>query len=434
MEIIKYPSCEQWVQLSQRALADKADEVKAVVADIINNVAQRGDEALREYEQRFTGAILDSLAVSEEEITEAVSLVSDELKDAIKAAHKNIKAFHSAQATEVVVETAPGVKCIQRQVPISKVGLYVPGGNSPLFSTVLMLAEPAVIAGCEDIILCTPANKEGKIHPAILYAATISGVKRIFKTGGAQAIAAMAHGTESIPAVYKIFGPGNRFVTEAKRQVSEGNVAIDMPAGPSEVLVVADDSANAAFVASDFLSQAEHGPDSQSILVTASKALLEKLPVEIERLLNVLPRREMMEKSLSHSRIILLHNDEEVMEFSNYYAPEHLIINHNKAWELAAMVKNAGSVFVGPYSPESAGDYASGTNHTLPTSGYARTYSGVNLDSFTKKITFQELTPQGIASIGRTVEVLAENEDLHAHKMAMTLRIESLENNNPLPA
>lgn len=428
MEIIKYPTREQWIQLSQRALADKADEVKAIVADIINNVAQRGDEALREYEQRFTGASLDSLAVSDDEITEAVSLVGDELKDAIKAAYQNIKAFHLAQATEVMVETAPGVKCIQRQVPISKVGLYVPGGNSPLFSTVLMLAVPAVIAGCEDIILCTPANKEGKIHPAILYAATISGVKRIFKTSGAQAIAAMAYGTETIPAVYKIFGPGNRFVTEAKRQVSEGNVAIDMPAGPSEVLVVADDSANAAFVASDFLSQAEHGPDSQSILVTASEVLLEKLPIEIERLLNVLPRREMMEKSLSHSRIILLRNDEEVMDFSNHYAPEHLIINHNQAWELAAKVKNAGSVFVGPYSPESAGDYASGTNHTLPTSGYARTYSGVNLDSFTKKITFQELTPQGIASIGRTVEVMAQNEDLYAHKMAMTLRIKSLEN------
>lgn len=434
MEIIKYPSREQWTKLSQRALADKADEVKAVVADIINNVAQRGDEALREYEQRFTGATLDSFAVSDDEITEAVSLVGDELKDAINVAYQNIKAFHSAQATDVVVETAPGVKCIQRQVPISKVGLYVPGGNSPLFSTVLMLAVPAVIAGCEDIILCTPANKEGKIHPAILYAATISGVKRIFKTGGAQAIAAMAHGTETIPAVYKIFGPGNRFVTEAKRQVSEGNVTIDMPAGPSEVLVVTDDSANAAFVASDFLSQAEHGPDSQSILVTASERLLEKLPIEIEHLLNILPRREMMEKSLSHSRMILLHNDAEVMAFSNHYAPEHLIINHNKAWELAAMVKNAGSVFVGPYSPESAGDYASGTNHTLPTSGYARTYSGVNLDSFTKKITFQELTPQGIASIGRTVEVMAENEDLHAHKMAMTLRIKSLDNNNPLPA
>lgn len=429
MEIIKYPSRDKWNDLSLRALADKANEVKTIVADIIANVAQRGDEAVKEYEQRFTGAALNSLAVTEEEIAEAASLISEELKVAIEIARKNIETFHKAQSTEVVIETAPGVKCIQRQVPITKVGLYVPGGNSPLFSTVLMLAVPAVIAGCEEIILCTPAGKDGKIHPAILYAANVAGVNKIFKTGGAQAIAAMAHGTETIPAVYKIFGPGNRFVTEAKRQVSEGNVAIDMPAGPSEVLVIADENANAAFVASDFLSQAEHGPDSQSILVTASEKLLEQLPIEIENLLQVLPRREMMEKSLSHSRMILFNNDDEVMDFSNHYAPEHLIINHCDAWGLAAKVKNAGSVFVGPYSPESAGDYASGTNHTLPTSGYARTYSGVNLDSFTKKITFQELTTQGIASIGRAVEVMAENEDLHAHKMAMTLRIKSLENN-----
>lgn len=429
MEIIKYPTRNTWDDLSQRALADKANEVKAIVADIISNVANRGDEAVKEYEQRFTGATLTSLAVSKEEIDEAASLVSEELKEAIETARKNIESFHKAQATEVVVETAPGVKCIQRQVPITKVGLYVPGGNSPLFSTVLMLAVPAVIAGCKDIVLCTPAGKDGKIHPAILYAASVAGVNQIYKTGGAQAIAAMAYGTETVPAVYKIFGPGNRFVTEAKRQVSESKVSIDMPAGPSEVLVIADECANAAFVASDFLSQAEHGPDSQSILVTSSEKLLEQLPIEIENLLQVLPRREMMEKSLSHSRIILFNNDDEVMDFSNHYAPEHLIINHREAWELAAKVKNAGSVFVGPYSPESAGDYASGTNHTLPTSGYARTYSGVNLDSFTKKITFQELTPQGIASIGRAVEIMAENEDLYAHKMAMTLRIKSLENN-----
>ena len=429
MDIIKYPPRDKWDELSQRALADKANEVKGIVADIIANVAQRGDEAIMEYEQRFTGATLNTLAVREEEIAESALLVSDELKETINTARENIYCFHNAQATEVQVETAPGVKCIQRQVPISKVGLYVPGGNSPLFSTVLMLAIPAIIAGCEEIILCTPAGKDGKIHPAILYAASVAGVSKIFKTGGAQAIAAMAYGTKTIPAVYKIFGPGNRFVTEAKRQVSENRVAIDMPAGPSEVLVIADENANASFVASDFLSQAEHGPDSQSILVTSSEKLLEQLPIEIENLLNVLPRREMMEKSLSHSRMILFSTDDEVMNFSNHYAPEHLIINHKDAWGLAAKVKNAGSVFVGPYSPESAGDYASGTNHTLPTSGYARTYSGVNLDSFTKKITFQELTPQGIASIGRVVEVMAENEDLHAHKMAMTLRIKSLENN-----
>ena len=430
MEIIKYPTPDKWQQLSQRALADKADEVKLIVADIIANVAQRGDEAVKEYEQRFTGATLSSLAVSSEEIAEATIQVTDELKNAIDIARKNIEAFHKAQATEVEIETVPGVKCIQRQVPITKVGLYVPGGNSPLFSTVLMLAIPARIAGCEEIILCTPAGNDGKINPAILYAANVAGVSKIYKTGGAQAIAAMAYGTETISAVYKIFGPGNRFVTEAKRQVSESRVSIDMPAGPSEVLVIADDSANASFVASDFLSQAEHGPDSQSILVTTSEKLLEELPIEIERLLSILPRREMMEKSLNHSRILLFKNDDEAMNFSNYYAPEHLIINHCNAWDMASKVKNAGSVFVGAYSPESAGDYASGTNHTLPTSGYARTFSGVNLDSFTKKITFQELTPQGISSIGRAVEVMAENEDLFAHKMAMTLRINSLDNSN----
>lgn len=429
MEIIRYPQRDKWQGLSLRALADKADEVKSIVAGIIAEVRSRGDEALKEYEQRFTGAVIDNFIVSEAEISEAETLISNELKQAINTARDNIAKFHLAQATEVIVETAPGVKCMQRQVPITKVGLYVPGGNSPLFSTVLMLAIPAKIAGCEEISLCTPAGKNGKIHPAILYAAHIAGVKRIYKTGGAQAIAAMAYGTETISPVYKIFGPGNRFVTEAKRQVSEDAVSIDMPAGPSEVLVIADEKADARFVAADFLSQAEHGPDSQSIMLTTSERLVEQLPIEIENLLSILPRREMMEKSLSHSRIILLKNDDEVMDFSNVYAPEHLIINHSEAWTLAGKVKNAGSVFVGAYSPESAGDYASGTNHTLPTSGYARTYSGVNLDSFTKKITFQELTPEGVRSIGRAVEVMAENEDLFAHKMAMTLRLNSLENN-----
>lgn len=428
MEIISYPQREQWAKLSTRALADRANEVTAIVAGIIAEVRTRGDEALKEYEQRFTGASLDSLIVSEAEIAEAEALITDELKQAIGIARNNIFSFHKAQATEVVVETAPGVKCLQRQVPITKVGLYVPGGNSPLFSTVLMLAIPAAIAGCEEITLCTPAGKDGKIHPAILYAASIAGVKRIYKTGGAQAIAAMAFGTETISPVYKIFGPGNRFVTEAKRQVSESGVSIDMPAGPSEVLVIADENADAKFVAADFLSQAEHGPDSQSIMLTTSERLMAQLPIEIENQLSVLPRREMMEKSLSHSRLILLHDDDEVMEFSNLYAPEHLIINHTDAWTIAGKVRNAGSVFIGAYSPESAGDYASGTNHTLPTSGFARTYSGVNLDSFTKKITFQELTTEGVKSIGHTVEVMAENEDLFAHKLAMTLRINSIQN------
>lgn len=429
MEILRYPDRQQWPSLCQRALASQAAEVKSIVADIIGHVKSRGDEAIREYEQRFTGATINSLKVSDREIAEAEQLVSDDLKQAIIAANDNIARFHAAQKMQpITVETAPGITCSQKAVPITKVGLYIPGGNSPLFSTVLMLATPARIAGCREIILCTPANKEGKVHPAILFAAKVAGVSNIYKTGGAQAIAAMAYGTETIPAVYKIFGPGNRFVMEAKQQVSQDAVAIDMPAGPSEVMVIADDNANADFVAADFLSQAEHGPDSQSILLTTSARLVDELPQCLDKMLNMLTRREMMEKSLSHSRIILLRDMNEVMDFSNTYAPEHLIINHADADALCERVENAGSVFVGQLSPESAGDYASGTNHTLPTSGYATAYSGVNLDSFCKKITFQKLTPQGINSIGRTVEIMAENEDLNAHKLAMTLRIKAVNN------
>lgn len=427
MEIIRYPQRSQWPALTRRALADSAQEVKEIVADIISTVRRDGDNALRDYEKRFTGAELDSLEVTAAEIAEASRLVAPELREAIESAASNIACFHTAQKMRpVVVETAPGINCTQRAVAISRVGLYIPGGNSPLFSTVLMLAIPARIAGCEEIVLCTPAGKDGKVHPAILYAAHISGVHRIFKTGGAQAIAAMAYGTETVPPVCKIFGPGNRFVMEAKQQVSVNAVAIDMPAGPSEVLVIADESASPAFVAADFLSQAEHGPDSQSILLTTSESLVDKVDAEIERLLALMPRREMMLKSLSHSRIILLNDLDEVMDFSNAYAPEHLIINHADYRELSGRVRNAGSVFMGPLSPESAGDYASGTNHTLPTSGYAKAYSGVNLDSFTKKITFQELTPDGVRSIGNIVELMAEAEDLHAHKMAMTLRLEAI--------
>ena len=429
MEILRYPDRQQWPSLCQRALASQAAEVKSIVADIIGHVKSRGDEAIREYEQRFTGATINSLKVSDREIAEAEQLVSDDLKQAIIAANDNIARFHAAQKMQpITVETAPGITCSQKAVPITKVGLYIPGGNSPLFSTVLMLATPARIAGCREIILCTPANKEGKVHPAILFAAKVAGVSNIYKTGGAQAIAAMAYGTETIPAVYKIFGPGNRFVMEAKQQVSQDAVAIDMPAGPSEVMVIADDNANADFVAADFLSQAEHGPDSQSILLTTSARLVDELPQCLDKMLNMLTRREMMKKSLSHSRIILLRDMNEVMDFSNTYAPEHLIINHADADALCERVENAGSVFVGQLSPESAGDYASGTNHTLPTSGYATAYSGVNLDSFCKKITFQKLTPQGISSIGRTVEIMAENEDLNAHKLAMTLRIKAVNN------
>lgn len=429
MEIIRYPQRSEWRALTKRALSDTADEVKVVVANIIENIRTHGDDALKEYEKRFTGATLDTLAVGEEEFKEAEKLIDPELREAITVAEKNITAFHSAQRmTPVSVETSPGVKCMQRAVPIDKVGLYIPGGNSPLFSTVLMLAIPAGIAGCKEVIMCTPPGKDGKIHPAIIYAAQVAGVHRIYKTGGAQAIAAMAYGTETIPAVYKIFGPGNRYVMEAKQQVSRDNVSIDMPAGPSEVLVIADDSARADFVAADFLSQAEHGPDSQSILLTTSERLISSLPKEIEQLLSLMPRREMMEKSLNHSRLILLHDIDEVMAFSNEYAPEHLIINHNDALSLCDRVRNAGSVFIGAYSPESAGDYASGTNHTLPTSGYAKSYSGVNLDSFCKKITFQQLDAKGIKSIGKAVEIMAENEDLMAHKMAMTLRLQSIDN------
>lgn len=429
MEIIRYPQRSEWRALTKRALSDTADEVKVVVANIIENTRTHGDDALKEYEKRFTGATLDTLAVGEEEFKEAEKLIDPELREAITVAEKNITAFHSAQRmTPVSIETSPGVKCMQRAVPIDKVGLYIPGGNSPLFSTVLMLAIPAGIAGCKEVIMCTPPGKDGKIHPAIIYAAQVAGVHRIYKTGGAQAIAAMAYGTETIPAVYKIFGPGNRYVMEAKQQVSRDNVSIDMPAGPSEVLVIADDSARADFVAADFLSQAEHGPDSQSILLTTSERLISSLPKEIERLLSLMPRREMMEKSLNHSRLILLHDIDEVMAFSNEYAPEHLIINHNDALSLCDRVRNAGSVFIGAYSPESAGDYASGTNHTLPTSGYAKSYSGVNLDSFCKKITFQQLNAKGIKSIGKAVEIMAENENLMAHKMAMTLRLQSIDN------
>lgn len=429
MDIIYNPPRSGWEMLSRRALADKASELEEQVAAIIDAVARGGDKALLDFERRFTGAELDSLEVTEAELDAAEKAVPQELRDAIDLAYRNIARFHEAQLMKepVRVETASGVFCEQRAVAIDRVGLYIPGGNSPLFSTVLMLAVPAGIAGCRDIILCTPARKDGTIHPGILFAARKAGVHRIFKAGGAQAIAAMAMGTASIPRVYKIFGPGNRYVMEAKQQVARHNVAIDMPAGPSEVLVIADDNADPRFVAADFLSQAEHGPDSQSILLTTSRRLADSLPEVIEELLSRLPKVELMRKSLSHSRVICFDSEDEMMEFSNLYAPEHLIINHSNADALAAKVRNAGSVFLGPLTPESAGDYASGTNHTLPTSGFARAYSGVNTDSFMKKITFQHITPTGIGSIGRAVEVMAENEELEAHKLAMTLRINSLE-------
>ena len=427
IKITKYPEPEAWSALMTRA-AESTAQLEQTVAEIIAQVRERGDEALREYASRFDGVELSDLRVSETEIAEAEQRVDEALKQAIAVAAGNIERFHAAQTMQPVeVNTMPGVECVQRAVPITNVGLYIPGGNSPLFSTVLMLAVPARLAGCKHIVMCTPPGKDGKVNAAILYAARLAGVTEIYKVGGAQAVAAMAYGTQSIPRVSKIFGPGNRFVMEAKMQVSRSAVAIDMPAGPSEVMIIADQDADAEFVASDFLSQAEHGPDSQSILLTTSEGLAERLPGVIDDSLNRLPRREMMLRSLSHSHVIVLRNYDEIMRFANEYAPEHLIINTADAERLAERVENAGSVFIGPYSPESAGDYASGTNHTLPTSGYAKAYSGVNLDSFTKKITFQRLSPEGLRSIGSTIEIMAENEDLMAHRMAVTVRLKKMQ-------
>ena len=393
----------------------------------MDSVRTRGDEAVKDYEKRFDHVALEDLMVAEREIEEAESLVDNALKEAIRRAKANIEAFHAAQKFEGKrVTTTPGVVCWQKAVAIEKVGLYIPGGTAPLFSTVLMLAVPARIAGCREIVLCTPPNREGKVHPAILFAAKEAGVHKIFKAGGIQAIAAMAYGTESIPKVYKIFGPGNQYVTAAKQLVSLKEVAIDMPAGPSEVEVIADDTSNPNFIAADFLSQAEHGVDSQALLVTDSEGIVDPVVEAIERQMGVLPRKEITQKALEHSRIIVLKDKEEVIEFTNLYAPEHLIIQTADYAAIAERVENAGSVFMGPYTPESAGDYASGTNHTLPTNGYAKAYSGVNLDSFIKKITFQEITSEGIKSLGDTIRVMAQNESLEAHRNAVTVRLNTL--------
>lgn len=426
LDTILYPEREAWPRLMQRGITDTS-AMRETVAAVLADVRRRGDQALLEYEERFDGVTLTSLRVSEAEMAEAESLVGEPLKEALAVAAANIRRFHEAQRMQPIsVVTTGGVTCSQRAVPIQKVGLYVPGGTAPLFSTVLMLAIPAKIAGCRQIVLCTPPDRQGKIHPAILYTARMAGVTEIYKIGGSQAIAAMAYGTETVPRVYKIFGPGNRFVMEAKQQANVQNVAIDMPAGPSEVMIIADGEANPTFVAADFLSQAEHGADSQSILLTTDRTLAEKVADETERLLAALPRRDLIRRSLSHSRIIVLANEDEMMDFANEYAPEHLIINHKEADRLAERVENAGSVFLGAYACESAGDYASGTNHTLPTSGYAHAYSGVNLDSFMKKITFQTLSEEGIANLGPVIETLAENEELLAHKLAATVRINAI--------
>lgn len=404
-----------------------ASELRETVQTVLDQIRQYGDSAVKAFEEKFDKVRLDSLAVSESEMAEAEGLVADDLKEALKLAHANIEKFHAAQKFEgEKVETAPGVVCWQKSAAIEKVGLYIPGGTAPLFSTVLMLATPAKIAGCKEIVLCTPPNRGGKVNPAILMAAKIAGVNRIFKAGGVQAIGAMAYGTESVPKVSKIFGPGNQFVMAAKQQVSLHEVAIDMPAGPSEVAVVADDTANPVFVAADLLSQAEHGVDSQVILITNSEALAERVNEEVDRQLALLPRKEIAEKSLEYSKLIIVKDMDEVLEMTNEYAPEHLILAIKDYTSFADRVVNAGSVFLGNYSCESAGDYASGTNHTLPTSGYAKAYSGVNLDSFCRKITFQELTAEGIRSIGPAVERMAAAEQLDAHKNAMTVRLQSL--------
>ena len=426
MNIILYPKQEEWGEIVKRPHLD-VSQLTATVQGVLNDIKANGDEAVIRYEEKFDHVKLSSLAVTPEEMEKANTLVSDELKDALRLAHQNIAKFHEAQKFEgKKIETAPGVTCWQKSVPIQKVGLYIPGGTAPLFSTVLMLATPAKIAGCEEIVLCTPPNKEGKVHPAILVAAQIAGAGKIFKAGGVQAIGAMAYGTAAIPKVYKIFGPGNQYVMAAKQQVSLHDVAIDMPAGPSEVCVIADAKSDPVFVAADLLSQAEHGVDSQVILISTSKKMLEEVKGEVERQLEKLPRKEIARQTLENSKLVLVHDSQEAIDLSNAYAPEHLILASEDYRQLADQVINAGSVFLGKYACESAGDYASGTNHTLPTHGYALAYNGVNLDSYNRKVTFQYLNEEGIRSIGKAVEVMAAHEQLDAHKNAMTVRIESL--------
>ena len=429
MQIINYPSREEWNEWVKRPVLD-VTTLFGTVCQVMDDVRAGGDQAVIDYEVKFDKvdpATFRSLEVTEEELDEAENLISPDLKEAILVARQNIETFHAAQRFEGrKVTTTEGVSCWQKAVPIEKVGLYIPGGTAPLFSTVLMLAVPARIAGCREIVLCTPPNREGKVAPAILVAARAAGVSRIFKVGGSQAIAAMAYGTESIPKVYKIFGPGNQYVMAAKQWASLRDVAIDMPAGPSEVAVIADAAANPEFIASDFLSQAEHGVDSQAMLVTDSEELVAPVKKAIEEQLEQLSRKEITMKALSHSRIVLLKDRQEVIDFVNLYAPEHLIIQCEDYNWMADRVENAGSVFLGPYTPESAGDYASGTNHTLPTNGYAKAYSGVNLDSFIRKLTFQEISGEGIRNLGKTIQVMAENELLDAHKNAVTVRLKSL--------
>lgn len=417
------PDREQWTDLTERTMTDDA-VIEERVAAIIARVRENGDQALKELAAEIDSVDLSAgIEVSAEEIAYAFDYVSDELKESIADAYANIYAFHSAQKFDSVdMQTAPGVRCVQKPMPIQRVGLYIPGGSAPLFSTVLMLAIPAKVAGCPEVILCTPCRKDGQVAPAVLYAASYCGVDKIYKVGGAQAIAAMAYGTETIPCVHKIFGPGNRYVTKAKEVVSR-KVAIDMPAGPSEVLVMADESAVPSFVAADLLSQAEHGPDSQVILVCPDEVIADKVEAEVQTQLYDLPRKETALRALENSRVIVLSSLDEQIEFVNAYAAEHLIISMNAPWEIAGKITAAGSVFVGNYTPESAGDYASGTNHTLPTSGWARSMNGVNLDSFIRKITYQEITQDGIRTLGKTIVSMAQAEGLDAHANAAIVRM-----------
>jgi histidinol dehydrogenase len=424
MQIVKKPSRQEWPDLLKRPAMDTTS-LFGTVGDVLENIRLNGDKAVLEYELKFDKIQLSSLQVTEEEIAEAEPQVPHLLKDAISQAKRNIEKFHDAQNDDLpYMKVIPEVRCWQKRVAIQKVGLYVPGGTAPLFSTVLMLAIPAQLAGCDEIVLCSPPNAEGKIHPAVLYTAHLCGVTKIFKIGGAQAIGAMAYGTESVPKVYKIFGPGNQYVTAAKQLVSLKSTAIDMPAGPSEVAIIADQTAKPRYIAADLLSQAEHGVDSQSILITTDEALIEGVEAEVKEQLDLLPRKDLAAKALEHSKIIYIPDIEEAIEFTNEYAPEHLIIMTNNYTVVAERIINAGSVFLGQYSPESAGDYASGTNHTLPTNGYAKAYSGVHLDSFTKKITYQELSREGLSMLSNAIEIMAENEGLMAHKNAVEVRLE----------
>ncbi|MGN0875204.1 MAG: histidinol dehydrogenase [Akkermansia sp.] len=426
MNIYREPARETWPELCRRAEQDNSS-IAETVARIVDRVARGGDAAVRELTLQIDGAAPEALAVSEAEFAAAEAAVSPELKEAIARAAENIRAFHAAQMPrEVRVETAPGVLCVQRPVPIQRVGLYIPGGTAPLFSTVLMLAVPALTAGCPEVILCTPPNKQGSVAPAVLYAAAACGLRRVFKVGGAQAIAAMAYGTESIPKVDKIFGPGNRYVTMAKQLVSGRNTAIDMPAGPSEVMVLADETARPEFVAADLLSQAEHGRDSQAIAVCSSQALAEAVLAQVEAQAALLARADFVQQSLSNSRIVVLADRAEMLDFANTYAAEHLIISLRDAEEAASHITAAGSVFIGNYTPESAGDYASGTNHTLPTCGWTAAYSGVNIDSFMRKMTLQHITREGLASLAPTITTMAEAEGLQAHANAVTVRLSQI--------